>query len=65
MSVYDEAAGVEISVTKRMETETDGVTEGVVATGVITEEVTVSNEKLSSDEVTDDDEDHLLIEEGT
>ena len=76
MSVNDEAAGIEIPVTKGVETETDVVTEVVVAWGVVTEEVTVSNGELSREGVRDDDEgspiedkleDHvgLLIEEGT
>ena len=56
MSVDDEAAGFEIPVTKGVETETDVVTEGVVARGIVTEEVTVSNGELSSVEVTDDDD---------
>ena len=74
MSV-DEAAGVEIPVTKGVETETDVVTEGGVDRGVVTEEVTVINGELSNDGITDDegslsgdkleDDVGLLIEEGT
>ena len=56
MSVDDEAAGVEIPVTKGVETETDVVTKGVDARGV----VTVSNGELSSEEVTDDDDEGSL-----
>ena len=58
-----------------MGTETDIVTEGVVASGVITEEATVSNGELSCEQVTDvdgsliedklEDDVGLLIEEGT
>ena len=48
MSVDDEAAGVGIPVTKEVETETDGVTEAVVARGVVTEDVTVRNRVTSS-----------------
>ena len=76
MSVNDEAAGIEIPVTKGVETETDVVTEVVVAWGVVTEEVTVSNGELSREVVRDDDEGSpiedeleadmgLLIEGGT
>ena len=54
MSV-DEAAGVEIPVTKGVETETDVVTEGGVDRGVVTEEVTVTNGELSNDGITDDE----------
>ena len=73
MSV-DEAAGVEIPVTKGVETETD-VSEGGFDRGVVTEEVTVTNGELSNDGITDDegslsgdkleDDVGLLIEEGT
>ena len=73
MSV-DEAAGVEIPVTKGVETETD-VTKGRVDRGAVTEEVTVTNGELSNDGATDDegslsgdkleDDVGLLIEEGT
>ena len=54
MSV-DEAAVVEIPVTKGVETETDVVTEGGVDRGVVTEEVTVTNGELSNDGITDDE----------
>ena len=56
MSVDDEAAGVGIPVTKEVETETDGVTEAVVARGVVTEDVTVRNRVTSSSEEITDDE---------
>ena len=60
MSVDDEASGLEIPVTKGMETETDVVTEEGVARGVVTEEITVSNGELSSEEVTGDDKRSLI-----
>ena len=50
MSVDTEAAGVDIPGTNGVETETDVVTQGVVAMGVVTEEVTVNNWELSSDD---------------
>ena len=43
-----------------METETNVVTEGVVARAAVTEEVTVSNGELASEEVTDDDEGSII-----
>ena len=55
MSV-DEAAGVEIPVTKGVETETDVVNEGGVDRGGVTEEVTVTTGELSNDGITDDEE---------
>ena len=44
MSVDDEAAGVLIPVTKGVDTERNVVTEGVVVSGVVTEEVTNDDE---------------------
>ena len=60
MSVDYGAAGVEIPVTKGVETKSDVVTKGVVIKGVLTEEVTLSNGELSSEEVTTDDEGSLI-----
>ena len=75
MSVDDEASGVEIPVTKGVGTETNVVTEGVAARGVVIKEVKLSNGELAWEEVTDDEgsliEDKLedgvglLFEQGT